>query len=136
MYLSVNNIAATSGSATEFIDASKVSSPSPAHDRLRNDLQFHNVKLLPLKESYLTWYAASMAHIYRGTHLPDCQHYTRHPLSFLEQRPLIMCLRINNVAATHCSIHKKSPGRLLTIGTPKNRGDLLSQLVGQYHRRG
>ena len=30
----------------------------------------------------------------------------------------------------------KEPDRHLTIGLPKNGGDLLSQLVGQYHRRG
>ena len=29
----------------------------------------------------------------------------------------------------------KKPGRLLTSGLPKNGGYLLSQLVGQYHRR-
>ncbi len=30
----------------------------------------------------------------------------------------------------------KKPDRLSTIGLPKNRSYLLSQLVGQYHRRG
>ena len=30
---------------------------------------------------------------------------------------------------------KKSPGRRETLGASKNRGYLLSQLVGQYHRR-
>ena len=71
MYLNVNNIAATSGSATEYLVAPKVSSPSPAHNRLRTELQFHNIKLLQLKGSPLTWYAASMAYIYRGIHLLD-----------------------------------------------------------------
>ena len=31
---------------------------------------------------------------------------------------------------------KKSPGQVFLSGTPKNGGDLLSQLVCQYHRRG
>ncbi len=33
-------------------------------------------------------------------------------------------------------IDTKKPGRLSTSVLPKNGGDLLSQLVGQYHRRG
>ena len=33
-------------------------------------------------------------------------------------------------------IIQKSPGIVKMSGDPKNGGDLLSQLVGQYHRRG
>ena len=33
-------------------------------------------------------------------------------------------------------IQKKSPGIVKMSGDSKNGGDLLSQLVGQYHRRG
>ena len=67
----------------------------PAHDRLRTKLQ-----LLQLKGSLLTWYAASIAYIYRGTHRPDGQRLTLRPLSFLEQRALFMCLRVNIIGAT------------------------------------
>ena len=48
------------------------------------------------------------------------------------------CRSVSALSSPHCSSsqqHKKSPGRRETLGASKNRGYLLSQLVGQYHRR-
>ena len=52
-------------------------------------------------------------------------------------RPLLFYLIIKRLFATPISQadKKKSPGHRKMSGTPKNGGDLLSQLVCQYHRR-
>ena len=55
--------------------------------------------------------------------------------SWLVKPPMPLRFRTFEPALQQQPAAKKSPGRRETLGASKNRGYLLSQLVGQYHRR-